>query len=38
MPKLSFFLLTNDRDEWVDRFLSVVRRFLLGDASDFKRF
>jgi hypothetical protein len=38
MPKLPFFLQANDRAERVDSFLSIVRRFLLGDALDFKIF
>jgi hypothetical protein len=38
MPKVSFFLQANDRAEGVDSFLSVVRWFLPGDASDFKIF
>jgi hypothetical protein len=38
MPKLSFLLRANDRADRVDSFLSVVRRFLLGDAVEFKIF
>jgi hypothetical protein len=35
---MSFLLWANYHAEWVDSFLSVVLRFLLGDAADFKIF
>jgi hypothetical protein len=33
-----FLLRANNRADWVDKFLFVVRWFLLGDATDFKIF